>query len=243
VSTVIREILGDVVVADGCRYPGSLAHDCRTSTVVPDRAEELANTLTHGAGLVLSIAGLYALVLITGESGDPGHAIGCGIFGVSLVLLYAASTLYHGWEAAGTKRVLLLLDHIGIYVLIAGTYTPLGLIPLRGTVGQVLLALVWGFALVGSVAKVIRIDRLDEDSPLPYVVLSCMVTAIIERLIATGPREGFLWLLAGGAFYAIGLTYFVRDDRRFNHAIWHLFVLAGSACHYGAVIAYVVVDL
>ena len=127
--------------------------DRRPIPVRPDRAEELANTITHGAGLVLSIAGLYALVLITAESRSPGLALGCGIYGASLVLLYAASTLYHGWQDDGTKRVLLLLDHIGIYVLIAGTYTPLALIPLRGAAGQGLLVLVWGFALVGSIGQ------------------------------------------------------------------------------------------
>jgi hemolysin III len=215
----------------------TLPHDRRTSTVRPDRAEELANTITHGAGLVLSLAGLCALVSIAGEGKSPGLALGCGVYGASLVLLYAASTLYHGWQDAGGKRVLLLLDHIGIYVLIAGTYTPLVLIPLRGEVGLGLLALVWGCALVGSLIKVVRIDRLDEDSPLPYVVLSGMVMAFIERLHATAPTAGFLCFVAGGAFYAIGLRFFIRD-KRFDHAIWHVFSLAGSICQYAAVIVF-----
>jgi hemolysin III len=238
-STISSEIPVSSIAEHGYQYACLISRNRRTSTSIPDRTEEFANTITHGAGLVLSLAGLYSLVLIAAEGRRPGLALGCGIYGVSLVLLYAASTLYHGWQAAGVKRVLLLLDHIAIYVLIAGTYTPVALLPLRGTVGQGLLVLVWGFALVGSIAKVVRIDRIHEDSPMPYIVMGGMVTGVIERLGATAPPAGLLWLLAGGGLYVIGLRFFLRNDRRFNHAIWHLFVLAGSICHYWAVIAFV----
>lgn len=236
------EFLAGTVVGSGYRYPRTTALDLRTSTVDPAQAEELANTITHGVGLVLSLAGLFSLVHLAGRHGSQVHVVGCGIYGGSLVLLYAASTLYHGWQGARMKRALLLLDHIAIYVLIAGTYTPLALIPLRGTAGLMLLAVVWGFALVGSIAKVIRIGRLDEDSPLPYIVMSCLVTVVIGRLIAIVPAVGSYWLLAGGALYAMGLHFFVRSEVRFNHAIWHLFVLAGSICHYAAVTVVVVGD-
>jgi hemolysin III len=203
-----------------------------------DRAEELANSITHGLGMVLSIAGLYALVRINGTSGLSGHSLACAVYGVSLVLLYAASTCYHGCWHAGLKRVLLLLDHIGIYLLIAGTYTPLALFALRGRLGAVLLVLVWTLALLGSLDKTLRIDRIAEDSPWSYVAMSWMVLTTSGRIAANVPPGVFQWLLAGGIFYTLGLTFFLRHDRRFSHAIWHLFVLAGSICHYRAVIGF-----
>jgi hemolysin III len=189
-------------------------------------------------GAVLSSAGLSALVWIARTNENPWHALGCIIYGVSLVLLYTASTLYHGCRDAGLKRILLLLDHIGIYVLIAGTYTPLALIPFHSRLGLALLALVWAFALAGSLVKISRIDRLDDDSPWSYLVLSWMALATAGKL-AVNVRPGvFPWLLAGGIFYTLGLPFFLQRDRRFNHAIWHLFVLAGSICHYRAVLGF-----
>src|SRR4051794_33481178 len=148
-STVEHEILTGLVVANGYGYPGIPTQTRYPSPVIPDRAEELANTITHGLGLVLSVAGLYSLINISRDARSLEQAVACVIYGASLVLLYASSTLYHGAQDAGVKRIFLLLDHIGICVLIAGTYTPLALIALRGTSGWVLLLLVWGFALVG----------------------------------------------------------------------------------------------
>jgi hemolysin III len=199
-------------------------------------AEELANSLTHGLGLVLSIAGLYVQVRVTASSSSIRHPVGCMIFSASLIVLYSASTLYHSWPQNAAKRVLLLVDHIAIYLLIAGTYTPIALIALRGSVGWALLAVSWGSALIGSLAKVARIDQLDSDSPWPYVALGWMSLAVLDGLAATVPAVGILWLVAGGFFYTAGLVFFVRHDRRFNHTIWHLFVLAGSVCHYRAVL-------
>jgi hemolysin III len=203
-----------------------------------DWAEELANSATHGVGLALSIAGLLALVRMTATGGVPQSALGCTIYGVSLVLLYAASTFYHGCRRAGLKRVLLVLDHIGIYLLIAGTYTPVALIVLRCRLGSALLSLVWAFALVGSLAKIGRFDRVAEDSPWSYVALGWLVLASAGKIAMNVPPDLFRWLLAGGLFYTMGLFFFLRRDRRFNHAIWHLFVLAGSVCHYRAVVGF-----
>jgi hemolysin III len=212
----------------------------RGATVAPpaDWAEELANSLTHALGMVLSIAGLSALVRINGTSGLTSHALGCVTFGVSLVLLYTASTLYHGCWHAASKRVLLLLDHIGIYLLIAGTYTPLALIALRGRLGTALLAIVWASALAGILGKIGRFDRLDDESPWSYVALGWMVLVTSGRIAVNVPPGVFQWLLAGGVFYTLGLGFFLQRDRRFSHAIWHLFVLAGSICHYRAVIGF-----
>jgi hemolysin III len=212
--------------------------DDTTETRSVDRVEELANAISHGMGAVLSSAGLYALVKITQASENPWYAIGCIIYGVSLVLLYTASTLYHGCRDAGRKRVLLLLDHIGIYLLIAGTYTPFALIPLQGRLGSTLLVLVWALALTGSLVKISRIDQLDEDSPWSYLALSWMVLVTAGKIAVNVPPGVFPWLLAGGIFYTMGLPFFLQRDRRFNHAIWHLFVLAGSICHYRAVLGF-----
>jgi hemolysin III len=209
-----------------------------TAPVITERNEELANIVTHGAGLVLSVAGAYALISIAGKTGDVGHAVGCGIFGASLVLLYAASTCYHLWPPDGTKRVLLLLDHIGIYVLIAGTYAPVAMIPLRGPMGWSMLIGAYGMAVTGSIVKAVRIDQLVDDSSLPYIAMGWMSVAVFGQLMVTAPREGNLWLVAGGGFYTAGLGFFFRGHRGFNHAIWHLFVLAGSICHYRAVVIY-----
>jgi hemolysin III len=207
--------------------------------VPADRAEELANSVTHGIGLLLSIAGLSALVRISGASSIPQSTLGCTVYGAALTLLYAASTFYHACRRAGLKQLLLLFDHIGIYLLIAGTYTPLALIVLHGRLGSALLILVWAFALLGSVSKVRRFKRVGEDSPWSYVALAWMVLAGSCQIAVNVPPDEFRWLLAGALFYSMGLPFFLKHDRRFNHAIWHLFVLAGSVCHYRAVVGFV----
>jgi hemolysin III len=237
-STTIEQLVIRSAAVPRPAHPAFLDSEGALETEPPDWAEELVNTITHGVGMVLSIAGLYALVRIAGHSGIPGQAAGCVVYGVSLVLLYTASTLYHGCRHAGRKQVLLLLDHIGIYLLIAGTYTPLALIPLHGRLGLVLLVLVWAFALGGSLGKISRFDRLSEDSPWSYFALSWMVLVTARRIVSNVPPDVFEWLLAGGIFYTIGLFFFIQHNRRFNHAIWHLFVLAGSICHYRAVIGF-----
>jgi hemolysin III len=203
-----------------------------------DRAEELANGLTHGSGLLLSLGALYALVRVAAVSSDPVHAFGCVVYGASLVALYSASTCYHLARPEPVKRVLLLADHVGIYVLIAGTYTPVALVALGGRFGHAMLALAWGAALAGSLVKAGHIDRLDRDSPWPYVALAFLALASLGRLWDKVPTAEVHWLVAGGLFYATGLVFFVRENHRFNHAIWHLFVLAGSICHYLAVVEF-----
>jgi hemolysin III len=198
------------------------------------------NSITHGLGLVLSIAGLSTLVTLAGNLGTTRFAVGCGVYGASLVMLYAASTLFHSWPAGELKRVFLLLDHIGIYILIAGTYTPMALFASRDAFAWSCLTAAWGFAIVGSFAKVVRVDRLTEDSSLPYVVLSGMCLMSFLGPVANPPAGETTWLLAGGLFYSAGLIFFFNDQKRFYHSIWHLFVLAGSICHYRAVVDYAI---
>jgi hemolysin III len=208
----------------------------RSATAAQSRDEELMNSITHGLGLVLSIAGLSALVTLAGNIGTTRYTVGCGVYGASLVILYAASTLYHSWPAGELKRVFHLLDHIGIYVLIAGTYTPMALFASRGLFGWSCLTAAWGFALIGSCAKVARISRLDDDSSMPYLVMGVMCVMSVLQLVANIPSGETTWLLAGGLCYLAGSIFYFNDEKRFYHSIWHLFALAGSICHYRAVL-------
>ena len=208
-----------------------------TAAQGPD--EEPINSITHGFGLVLSIAGLSALVTLAGNIGTTRYTVGCGVYGASLVMLYAASTLYHSRPVGELKRVFHLLDHIGIYVLIAGTYTPMVLFASQGMFGWLCLAAAWGFALVGSLAKVVRLDQLDDDSSMPYLVMGALCLLSFRWLLANAPPGETKWLLAGFLFYFAGAIFYFNDEKRFYHSIWHLFVLAGSVCHYRAVLSYV----
>ena len=198
------------------------------------------NSITHGLGLVLSIAGLSALVTLAEKIGTTRFTVGCGVYGASLVMLYAASTLYHSWPAGELKRVFHLLDHIGIYVLIAGTYTPMALFASRGLFGWSCVTAAWGFALIGSCAKVARISRLDDDSSISYLVMSVMCVMSVLQLVANIRSGETTWLLAGGLCYLAGAIFYFNDEKRFYHSIWHLFVLAGSICHYRAVLAHAI---
>ena len=208
----------------------------RSATAAQSRDEELMNSITHGLGLVLSVAGLSALVALAGNIGTTRSTVGCGVYGASLVILYAASTLYHSWPAGELKRVFHLLDHIGIYILIAGTYTPMALFASRGLFGWLCLTAAWGFALIGSCAKVARISRLDDDSSMPYLVMAAMCVISAAQLMANVPSGETTWLLAGGLCYLAGAIFYFNDEKLFYHSIWHLFVLAGSICHYRAVL-------
>jgi hemolysin III len=212
----------------------------RSATAAQSRDEELMNSITHGLGLVLSIAGLSALVTLAGNIGRTRYTVGCSVYGASLVMLYAASTLYHSSPAGELKRVFHLLDHIGIYVLIAGTYTPMALFVSRGLLGWSCLTAAWGFALIGSCTKVARMSRLDDDSSMPYLVMGVMCVMSVLQLVANIPSGETTWLLAGGLCYLAGAIFYFNDEKRFYHSIWHLFVLAGSICHYRAVLAHAI---
>ncbi len=212
----------------------------RSATDAQSRDEELMNSITHGLGLVLSIAGISALVTLAGNIGTTRYTVGCGVYGASLMMLYAASTLYHSWPAGEWKRVFHLLDHIGIYVLIAGTYTPMALFASRGLFGWSCVTAAWGFALIGSCAKVARISRLDDDSSMPYLVMGVMCVMSVLQLVANIPSGATTWLLAGGLFYLAGAIFYFNDEKRFYHSIWHLFVLAGSICHFRAVLGHAI---
>jgi hemolysin III len=201
--------------------------------------EELANGITHGIGLALSVVGLVVLVALSIIRGDAWHIAGCTTFGVTLVLLYTASTLYHSFHAPRLNRILKVLDHTAIYLLIAGTYTPFTLVNLRGPWGWVLFALVWSFCLFGIVWKMLHAERFQIVSTLLYVAMGWLVLIAVKPVLAAVPLSGVVWLLAGGLFYTVGVVFYALKRVPYNHAIWHVFVMAGSICHYFAVMFYV----
>ncbi|HEY3134591.1 MAG TPA: hemolysin III family protein [Blastocatellia bacterium] len=201
--------------------------------------EELANGITHGIGLALSIVGLAVLTVLSILRGDVWQIAGCTTFGVTLVLLYAASTLYHSFRAPGLKRVLKILDHAAIYLLIAGTYTPFTLVNLRGFWGWTLFALVWGLSVFGIAWKFFHVERFQLVSTLTYIAMGWLALIAIKPLLAAVPLSGIMWLVAGGLFYTIGASFLGLKRVPYHHAIWHVFVMAGSVCHYFAVMFYV----
>lgn len=201
--------------------------------------EEVANSITHGAGLLASIAALPILVLAALGRRDPWQLVGGAIFGATLVLLYLASTLYHALPAGRAKRVLRVLDHSAIYLLIAGTYTPFTLGALRGPWGWALLGTIWALALCGIVAKCAVGFRFPRLSTILYLSMGWLVLVAIRPLVANVPLAGLFWLGAGGVCYTAGVGFYATDTRlRYGHALWHLFVMAGSSCHLAAVLWY-----
>lgn len=214
-------------------------HEWREAQEALHFVEEFANTVTHGVGLLLSLAGLAVLVALAAMKGTVWHIVSCSVYGATLVLLYTASTLYHAIPSPRAKRVLRLLDHGAIYLLIAGTYTPFTLGPLRGRLGWWLFGLVWGLAIAGILFKVFFRHRFPIVSTLSYLAMGWLVAFAWKPVAAALPGGGVAWIIAGGAAYTVGVIFFALERIRFHHAVWHLFVLAGSTCHYFAVLFYV----
>jgi len=201
---------------------------------------ELFNSISHLTGTVAALAGLTVLVVLTSLQGDPWKIVSVSIYGGSLFLLYLSSTLYHSFKGRA-KRVFQKLDHQSIYLLIAGSYTPLTLITLRGTWGWALFGVVWGLAVVGIVVEMLPGDSRRILPVVIYLLMGWSVLAAIKPLLAQLPTAGFAWLLAGGLAYSIGIIFYALDGKiRHFHGIWHLFVLAGSICHYLTVVLYVI---
>jgi hemolysin III len=210
------------------------------SSSVYSTAEEIAHTITHGIGLLLSIAGLSVLVAFATLNGNVWHIVSSSIYGASLVILYSASSLYHGIPNPRAKAVLKQLDHAAIYVLIAGTYTPFLLVSLRGAWGWSLFGVIWSIAIFGMVLEFINAPHLKKLSLGLYLGLGWIVVIAIKPMLANVEVGGLLLLLLGGLSYSFGVIFYIRDKMPFNHAIWHLFVLAGSVLHYFSVLLYVI---
>jgi len=204
------------------------------------RGEETANQLTHALGIVFGVAGLVLLVVFSLRNGDAWHVVSTAIFGAMLVLLYTASTLYHSFKAERTKHLLQKFDHAAIFLLIAGTYTPFVLVTLRGPWGWSLFGVVWGLAILGVVLKFWFAGRFRMVSTLIYLVMGWLVMIAIKPLLAALPAGGMKLLVAGGLCYTGGAVFYLWKRLPYHHAIWHLFVLGGSACHWAAVFLYIV---
>ena len=201
--------------------------------------EEMTNIISHAVGLVLSTVALLLMLIRAGESGDTLHIVSAAIFGASLIALYAASTLYHGAKDPNVRARLRINDHATIYILIAGTYTPFTLVTLNGWVGWTVFGVSWGMALAGVILKLLFTGKYNALSTLMYVVMGWIIIFAIKPVYNNLPLEGFLWLVAGGMSYTIGAIIYSIKKIKFNHAIFHMFVLVGSACHFVSVFYYV----
>jgi hemolysin III len=203
-------------------------------------AEELANSLTHGVGLALSVAGFIVLVVLAAMRGSAWRIVSCAVYGSTLICLYTASTLYHGIRSRRLKRVLKICDHSAIYLLIAGTYTPFLLVNLRGSWGWSLLAVIWGLAMAGILFKVWFVEHFSVLSTAVYLLMGWLALVAVKPMLLSVPHSGLLWLLAGGVLYTLGVVFYAWKKVPYNHAIWHGFVMAGSICHYFAVLCSVI---
>ena len=201
--------------------------------------EEIANSVTHGVGLCLSIAGLAVLVILASLRGTPWHIVSCSIYGSTLVILYLTSTLYHSVQSSKAKQWFKILDHCAIYLLIAGSYTPFTLVHLRGNWGWTLFGLIWGVAVLGIIFKLFYTGKFERISVTLYLLMGWLVVIVVKPLLLTLGLSGFLWIAAGGLSYSFGVIFYWFDRIAFFHAIWHLFVLGGSICHYFAVFYHV----
>ena len=201
--------------------------------------EEKMNIISHAIGLVLSIVALVFLVTRAVRYGDAWHIVSFSIFGLSLILLYAASTFYHSAQSPALRGRLNIIDHVSIYALIAGTYTPFTLVTLKGATGWMIFCISWGLALTGLILKLFFTGKYSIVSTIMYVFMGWIIVFAIKPLIRQLPLEGLLWLFAGGVSYTMGAILYSMDKIKFNHAVFHLLVLIGSFCHFISVYFYV----
>lgn len=201
--------------------------------------EILANAISHGIGLFLSLAGAVYLIHAS-MRGNQWIVASCSVFAGTLVLVYLFSTLYHSLVVTRARHVFQILDHSAIYLLIAGTYTPFTLVSLHGRVGWWLFGFVWTLAVAGVVFKSLLIERFEVASALVYLLQGWVIVFAVQPLFESIGGHGLAWLVAGGAFYTLGIVFFALDRRPYFHVVWHLFVLAGSVAHYFAILFYVV---
>jgi hemolysin III len=205
---------------------------------LPSPREEVANGISHGLALVLAIGALPVLLLSAARAGSTRFTIGAAVFGVTIIILYLASTLYHSLTHARAKQFFRHVDHCAIFLLIAGSYTPFTLGVLRGPWGWTLLAIVWTLAVAGITMKLIAGHRHWWLSMVLYLVMGWLALIAVKPILTLVPLPGILLILAGGIAYSGGLAFFAAHRLRYNHFIWHLFVMAGTVCHYLAVLWY-----
>lgn len=199
--------------------------------------EEIANAITHGIGALLAIAAQVILIVLSAMHGTVWHVVSFSIYGSTLVLLYFASTLYHSLTHVRAKQLFHKFDHISIYLLIAGTYTPFCLTALRGWIGWTVFGVVWACAVAGATLKAISVGNRVRLSTILYVLMGWVILLAIKPLYQTMSANGFVFLIAGGVSYTLGTIFFLRDKVKYNHSVWHLFVVGGSVLHFFAVLS------
>ena len=203
-------------------------------------SEEVANSITHGIGIILAIAALCILTVFASHHGNAWHIVSVSIYGTTLILLYTASTLYHSVQNHGLKNIFRILDHTAIYLLIAGTYTPFTLVNLRGPWGWWLFGMIWGIALLGIVLQMLSLRRGKAVTLSLYVAMGWAIVVAIKPLIVSVATGGLVLLFSGGLAYTLGILFYTREGLKFHHAVWHIFVLTGSILHFFAVLFYVI---
>ncbi|MCX7653914.1 MAG: hemolysin III family protein [Fervidobacterium sp.] len=201
--------------------------------------EEIANSVTHGIGAILGIAGLVVLIVFGGLSKDPLKITSFAIYGASLIIMYLASTLYHSIQHKAAKKVLEIIDHSAIYLLIAGTYTPFTLIPLKGRIGWIIFTIVWALSIVGVVLKVFFVKKFMILSTIVYIALGWFIVFAFKPLVNSVSKLTIWLLVFGGLSYTLGTIFYIFRRLRYGHMIWHLFVLFGSILHFFAVFSIV----
>ena len=212
----------------------------KTSAKISIDREEILNVLTHGIGFLLSIVALSLMVVYASMDGNAWHIVGAAIFGTSLVILYLASTLFHGAREPHWRKWLNVFDHASIYVLIAGTYTPFLLVTLNGPWGWSLFGVIWGLAIAGVVFKIFYTGKFKTVSTIIYILMGWLIVIAIVPLVENLTTMGLFWLLMGGIAYSVGAVFYMLNRVPFNHAIFHVFVLGGSICHFISVFWYVI---
>ena len=202
--------------------------------------EEIANSITHGLGFVFSVVGLVVLVELAVGGADPWRIASAVVFGASMFILYLASTLYHAVPWPTAKSIMRILDHCAIYLLIAGTYTPFLLVSMRGPWGWTLLVIVWGSALVGCALKAFHTGKFDRLSTITYMAMGWVIIVALKPAVEMVPPDAIVLMALGGLAYTAGIYFYATERIPYNHAIWHGFVLAGTAAHFFAILFYVV---
>ncbi len=203
--------------------------------------QEIANSVTHGIAACLSVGALAVMVVFASLRGTVWHVVSCSIYGTTMVLLYTASTLYHAIQTPRAKQILHIIDHSSIYLLIAGTYTPFCLATgLRGGWGWSLFGCIWGLALIGIALKISFTGRFKFLSTLVYLLMGWLVIIAVKPLWGALPRPAFFCLLGGGLMYSLGILFYAWKSLPYSHAIWHVFVFAASACHFVAIMFFII---
>lgn len=203
------------------------------------RREEIANWLTHGIGLCMSIAGVLFMIQTIDADDDIRKIFSIVIYGIALILLYTFSTLYHAVQGSSLKKKFQIADHSAIYIKIAGTYTPFSLLTLKDHYGLLLLAAIWGLAGLGIAFKLIHSAKYNIASTIIYLAMGWLAVVVVDPLFEKLSMEGFIFLLAGGLSYTLGVIFFLWEKLPYSHPIWHLFVLGGSIFHYMAILLFV----